>query len=151
MHIDITKVDTTFMRRRREQQIKFERSVLRELSISTLKKSVQQFFGRIKSGAGIVFDQAIEEGCFDIALEVYLLGSRYSRLGYYGEPFEEIKYRSQEELDNFSNALFDFITFWGNIPEDEKVTIQRACHLFIEHWFSEGFHKGKMKYKMRIQ
>ena len=45
MHIDITKVDTTFMRRRREQQIKFERSVLRELSISTLKKSVQQFLG----------------------------------------------------------------------------------------------------------
>ena len=150
LDFNTTKIDTSFMKRRREQLIKFERSVLRELSITLLKKSFQQYFGNMQTGVGMVFDQAVEEGCYDIASELYLLGSRYSRVGYYGEPFEEIKYRSQEELNNFSTALYEFISFWGNIPTEAMESIKSACGQFVDYWFSEGFHKGKMKYKMRF-
>ena len=144
-------IDTTFINKRREQLIKFERSVLRELSVNILKKSIQQYFGALHTGVGVVFDQAMEEGLYDVALEVYLLGSSYSRIGYYGEPFEEVKSRCEEELSNFSNAIYDFIIFWGNIPEQQdRKHLKYKCEQYIEHWFHGGFTKGKMKYKMRM-
>ncbi|MES8790486.1 DUF2521 family protein, partial [Cutibacterium acnes] len=70
-----TNIDTSFLTRRRERQIKFERSVLRELSLAILKKSVQNYFAGLLTNSGLLFDQVIEEGCYDVALEVYLLGS----------------------------------------------------------------------------
>ncbi|WP_050632218.1 DUF2521 family protein [Bacillus andreraoultii] len=150
MNTDInTNIDTTFMKRRREQQMKFERSVLRELSIETLKKSVRQFFGVIESNVDGNFDQAVEEGCYDVALEVYLLGSSYSRLGYYGKPLEEVMETAQEERGNFAKALHDFIEFWG-APEKNNESLKYKCDQFVDHWFREGFTKGKMKYKMRL-
>lgn len=144
-------IDTTFITRRREQQIRFERSVLRELSLSILKKSVQQFFGPFRTGVGVIFDQSIEEGCYDVALEVYLLGSRYSRIGYYGESFESVKSRTKIERDNFTNALAEFIAFWGNISDPVDMNdLKYRCEQFVNHWFKEGFTKGKLKYKMKL-
>lgn len=151
-HLDIyTNIDTSFIRRRRERQIRFERSVLHELSIAILKKSVENYFGDIQTNRDVIFDQAIKEGCYDVAIEVYLLGSSYSRLGYYGKPIEDVMASSAEERENFSKALRDFIVFWGTKPdEQDQDTLCKQCSQFVDHWFVEGFIKGKMKYKMRL-
>jgi hypothetical protein len=146
-----TNIDTSFLTRRRERQIKFERSVLRELSLAVLKKSVQNYFAGLLTNSGLLFDQVIEEGCYDVALEVYLLGSSYSRLGYYGKPIEEVKASSLEERRNFSKALQDFIAYWGaKLDEQNEPRLESQCDAFVDHWFMEGFMKGKMKYKMRL-
>ncbi|MCU9615182.1 YbaK family protein [Caldibacillus lycopersici] len=146
-------IDTSLMRRRREKQIKFERSVLRELSLEKLKKSVQAHFGNIYSGIGMVMDNAIEEGCYDVAVEAYILGSHYSRLGYYGEPMESIKPRSLKEQTNLAKALADFISYWSNFDGGNGAldeSLHYKCEQYVDHWWVEGFTKGKMKYKMRM-
>jgi len=146
-----TNIDTSFLARRRERQIKFERSVLQELSLAILKKSVHNYFAGLLTNSGFLFDQVIEEGCYDVALEVYLLGSSYSRLGYYGKPIEEVKISSLEERRNFSKALQDFIAYWGaKLDEQNAARLKHQCEAFVDYWFKEGFTKGKMKYKMRL-
>lgn len=145
-------VDTSFIRRRREQQIKFERSVLRELSLETLKKGFHAHFGTITSNGSMMLDSAIQEGCYDIAVEAFLSGSRYSRLGYYGESLESVKDKSFVERDQLAQALAEFITYWSHIGvehvQDERLAAK--CQQYINYWWEEGFTKGKIKYKMKM-
>jgi hypothetical protein len=74
-------VITSFKEKKREKEIKYERKMLRELSLNTLRAKVQQYFFPFYKG-GRMFPSAIEEGCIDMAIEAYLLGASYSRLGY---------------------------------------------------------------------
>jgi len=145
-------IDTSFMRRRREKQIKFERSMLRELSLQKLKKGVQNHFGSFSSGAGHMLDNAIEEGCYDVAVEAFLLGSRYSRLGYYGSSLETVMERSKNERVNLAKALKEFITYWtqmGPIPVHDE-SLQVKCEHYVDDWWKEGYTKGVQKYKLRL-
>lgn len=144
-------VDTSFMKRRREQQVKYERSVLRELSLDKLKKGFQKYFGNISSQGGHMLDSAIEEGCFDVAVEAYLTGSRYSRVGYYGEDTEKVMERSKER-DDLTQALAEFITYWSSMNDTGKVneSLLYKCEQYIDYWWQEGFIKGKLKYKMKL-
>lgn len=144
-------VDTTFLKRRHEKQIRFERSLLRELSLEALKKSVGRFFGTAPASGGDMFGVAVEEGFYDIALEAYILGSRYSRIGYYGKPLEEVLESSEEERESYALALYDFITFWlsGRFGSGD-VKLQETCRQFVKYWFIEGFNNGKLRYKMRL-
>ncbi|WP_062350452.1 DUF2521 family protein [Bacillus kwashiorkori] len=145
-------VITSFVEKRRERQVKFERSVLRELSLEGLKKGFQTYFGSIKTGSGLMLDQAIEEGCYDVAVESYLLGSRFSRLGYYGEPLEEIMKRSTEERTLLAKALMDFISYWSGIGQALEIEeqLKSKCNNFVNYWWQEGYMNGKMKYKMKL-
>ncbi|MDV2687008.1 DUF2521 family protein, partial [Alkalihalophilus lindianensis] len=54
-------VITTFKEKRREKQIKYERSVLRELSIQTLKERVQHYFGSSRIVSSLIMNSGIEE------------------------------------------------------------------------------------------
>jgi len=146
------KVITTFPQKRRERQIRFERSLMRELSIETLRTSFRWFFDwqGFMASQSLLF--AIEEGCYDIAVETFLFGSQFSRLGYFGVPWEEIHRRSQKQLSLFSRGLADFIHYWVNENREREVEadLLDACSRFVEYWFREGFLKGKMKYKMKL-
>ena len=86
-------VITTFKEKRREKQIKYERSVLKDLSINTLKERVQQYFGSTRIASSFVMNTGIEEACYDVALEAFLLGAKFSKFGYYGEDIEEVRMR----------------------------------------------------------
>jgi Protein of unknown function (DUF2521) len=150
--VNTLTVITSFNEKRREKQIKYERSMLKELTIQMLRKKVRHFFGTLSSGAGVILDQAIEEGCFDIAIEAYLLGSRFSRFGYYGETVDQVKERSIYELEQLSDALYDFIQFWVNIKSEQKMDerLMIKCEQFVNEWWLEGFNRGRMKYKLRL-
>lgn len=145
-------VITTFPQKQRERQIRFERSLMRELTIEALRTSFRQFF----NGKEYIVSQslllAIEEGCYDIAIETFLFGSQFSRLGYFGVPWEEVYKRSQKQLSLFSRGLADFIHYWVNEDRDREVEadLLGACSQFVEYWFREGFLKGIMKYKMKL-
>jgi len=145
-------VITTLKEKRREKQIKYERSMLKELTIQMLRREVRNHFGSLSSGAGVMLDQAIEEGCFDIAIEAYLLGSRFSRFGYYGESADQVKERSIHEMEQLSQALYDFIQFWTNIRLEQKEdeTLMIKCEQFVNDWWLEGFHRGRKKYKLKL-
>ena len=84
-------VITSFNAKRRERQIKYERKLLKELSIQSLKKSVQEYFGSERIEGGLWIQQGVEEGCYDVAIEAFLLGGQYSRFGHYGESIEQAK------------------------------------------------------------
>jgi hypothetical protein len=143
---------TSFSEKKKERQILFERSVLRELTIDKLKKSVQLHFGIISTGSGFLMDQAVEEGCYDIAVESYILGSQFSRFGYYGEEVNTAMDRAHEEIQQLSNALNEFIDFWTmSREEDESHTIfSKKCKPFVVFWWKEGFQTGMRKYKLRL-
>ncbi|WP_152966821.1 DUF2521 family protein, partial [Sporosarcina globispora] len=86
-------VITTFNEKKREKQIKYEKSVLREISIKALKEKVQQFFGSSRFVSGLLMNTGIEEACYDVAIEAYLLGANYSRFGHFGESMDQIRKR----------------------------------------------------------
>ena len=145
-------VITTFPQKQREKQIRFERRILRELSIEQLKRGVQQFFGDFHFGSINMLGTAIEEGCYDIAIEAFLLGSKYSRLGYYGLSWEEIKERTSEDRRTYARGLAEFIDYWS-MPGKEKNmydSLLVICEHYVEYWIHEGFLKGKQHYKMRL-
>ena len=145
-------IDTSFTMRRRERQIRFERSVLREMSLELLKKSFQTYFGTLFTHGKFVFGDAIQEGCYDVAIEAYLSGSRYSRLNHYGEPIESLKSKSFSERRSLAKTLEEFILYWGNMQEETKYNeaLPSSCENFVNYWWEEGLKKGTMKYKMKV-
>lgn len=144
-------VITTLKERRYEKQLRFERKVLRELSLEGLKVSVGEFFYPFFY-CDSSYMTAIEEGSIDMALEAYLLGASYSRLGHYGEPIEHVRQRSREEEKYLVDALFDYLQYWelaaGNDFKMESLHL--ASEQFIDHWWSKGFKNGEIRYKMRL-
>lgn len=144
-------VITTFKEKRKEKQLKYERRMLRELSYEEIKKIVNEYFHHYFR-VGLSFSSVIEEGCVDIAIETYLLGASYSKFGYYGESIEAVEARCYQQEKNYTDALYDFITYWGQIGEDAMVneSLYYACEHFVHRWWTEGFRKGEKRYKMRL-
>ena len=143
-------IDLTFMKKRRERQIQYEQSVLRDISYRTLKDGVEKHFGNFIFNGRPVIGSTIEEICYDMAIEAYLAGSRYSRLGYYGEPQESVFQKSAGERTVLGKELADYFFRWqleSLVPEDEFL---ETCQLYIDEWWIRGFQNGKMKYKLRI-
>lgn len=55
----------------------------------------------------------VEEACYDVALEAYLLGAKFSKFGYYGEDIDEVKKRCYKEEKHLIDTLFNFFTLLG--------------------------------------
>ena len=68
-------------RRKTKAKLKYERKMLRELS---LKHCVQIFVMPFKCKE---LHRQYEDYCIELGIESYLLGARYSKFGYYGESF----------------------------------------------------------------
>ena len=145
-------VITTFTSKRREKQIKHERSLLKELSIQLLSKSVQQFFGSIRMQGGVFLQHGLEEGCYDVAIEAFLLGAQYSRFAPLREEKDQIQSRCQKEMKHLTDTLFNFWLYWGKLGEEVvfNESLFYSCEGFIDYWWNEGFSKADKRRKMRL-
>ena len=140
-----------FEERRREQQVEYERRLLQDLSVENLRLSIRDFFG-FGSFNGIRVSEVLEEGCFDVAIESYLLGGHYSRFGYYGESEDMVRARCQKEETRLIDILFNFILYWGKIGDQELYndSLYYRCSAYVEIWWKEGFRTGERSYKLRL-
>lgn len=143
-------VITTFKEKRREKQIKYERSVLRDLSIKMLKERVQQYFGSTRIASSFVMNTGVEEGCYDVALEAYLLGAKYSKFGYYGENIDEVRIRCFQEEKHLIDTLYNFLLLWGNEESGMSESLYYLCEQYVHVWWREGFEKGERRHKLRL-
>jgi hypothetical protein len=144
-------VITTFKDKQREKQIKYERSVLKDLSINKLKERVKQYFGSSRVASSFVMNTGIEEACYDVALEAYLLGAKFSKFGYYGEGIEEVKDRCYFEEKHLIDTLYNFLLYWGNGEEGTmSESLYYMCEQYINVWWREGFEKGERRHKLRL-
>jgi hypothetical protein len=143
-------VITSFKEKKREKEIRYERKMLRDLSLEKLKKQAHECFSPFYQTYR-VFPSVIEDGCIDMAIEAYLLGASYSRFGYYGEPLEMVKKRSAQEEKYLIDALFDFLCFWGEL-NDALIgeSLYYACEHYITNWWTEGFEKGKKRWRLKL-
>lgn len=137
-------VITTFNERQNKKQHTFERRLLRDLSLSIIRKRVRtSFFSYISRY------HAFEEYCMEAAIEAYLLGGRYSKFGYNGESFLEVKLRSAYDEQCLVDSLFEFLMVTTDeIPEQEA--LHDLCQAYISSWWKEGFDKGERRYKLRL-
>ena len=144
-------VITTFKEKRREKQIKYERSVLRDLSINTLKERVKQYFGSTNLAQSFVMNTGIEEACYDVALEAFLLGAKFSKFGYRGENAEDVRKRCFREEKHLIDTLYNFLLYWGNGQEGTmSESLYYLCEQYIFAWWKEGFEKGQRRHKLRL-
>ncbi|MEI5909230.1 DUF2521 family protein [Bacillus spongiae] len=145
-------VITTFNAKRREKQIKYERRLLKEISIKLLSESVRKYFGTLKVQGGLFMQEGFDEACYDVAIESYLLGGKLSRLGKSGESIERIKSTVATELKHLTDTIYNFWLYWAEVgvanPVDESFYF--ACEQFVDNWWNEGFQKGIQRYKLRL-
>ena len=144
-------VITTFKEKHREKQIKYERSVLKDLSIKMLKERVQQYFGSTRIASNFIMNTGIEEACYDVALEAYLLGAKFSKFGYHGEDLEEVRRRCAKEEKHLIDTLYNFLLYWGNGNEGAmSESLYYQSEQYVHVWWREGFEKGQMRHKLRL-
>lgn len=144
-------VITTFKVKQREKQIKYERSVLKDLSIKMLKERVKQYFGSSRIASSMILNTGIEEACYDVAMESYLLGAKFSKFGYYGENIEEVRKRSLYQEKHLIETLYNFFLYWGNEEEGAlSESLYYMCEQYVHIWWREGFEKGERRHKLRL-
>lgn len=143
----------TFTEKQREKQIKYERTVLRDLSIQMLKNSVKNHFGSSRIASSVLMKSGMEEACYDVAIEAYLLGARMSRFGYFGEQMLQVQARCVDERKHLTDTLYNFILYWGYGMMDEGIhseSLFYMCEQYVDTWWCEGFQKGERRYKLRL-
>lgn len=144
-------VITTLKEKREAKRLAFERKVLRELSIKQLKEKVNYYFSPFFRSHSI-FSTAIEDGSIDIAIEVYILGAKMSKFGYFGESEEQVKDRCFDEVKYYTDSLYEYLQYWGAASGNDLAneSVHMAAGQFVAQWWREGFRKGEMRYKMRL-
>lgn len=144
-------VITTLKDKRRDKQIKYERTVLRDLSINMLKASVKRLFGSTSFTQNLMMQSGIEEACYDVAIEAYILGAKFSKFGYYGESMESIRQRCAKEEKHFADTLYNFLLYWGSLDEGMySESLYYLCEQYVSEWWLEGFKKGELRHKLRL-
>lgn len=144
-------VITTLKEKQKAKQVKHDRKILRELSIETLKGRVQEFFAADRV-VGAYFNDVLEEACYDVAIEAFLLGANYSKFSSYGEPMETARNRCHKEEKHLTDTLFNFILYWGKVGDDDiyNESLYYRCEAYVGAWWKEGFEKGEKRRKMRL-
>jgi hypothetical protein len=147
----MNNVIETFKEKKREKQITYERKMLKELSYEALKRKMNEYFDPYFQ-SGYLFISSFQDGCIDIAIESFLLGARYSRFGYFGETFEMVKNRCQQEEKYLIDALYDYLLHWGQIGDNDFIleSLYYTCDRYVSYWWAEGFHKGEKRYRLRL-
>lgn len=142
---------TSLADKRRDKQIKYERSILKDLTLTQLKAKAYESFG-VFMHSGTFDYSAIEDGCIDFSIEAYLLGASYSRFGFFGESIQTVNKRSRSEEKLLVDELYEYMLIWGNHSENDftNESIYYACEFLIHSWWSEGFDKGEKRYKLRL-
>lgn len=136
--------------KKREKQIKYERSVLKELSIKDLKAKVARYFGSSQLTKSVIINEGMEEACFDVAIEAFLLGANFSKFNEWGEDIPTIKNRCLEEDKHLKDTLFHFLLYWGSEESSKNESLYYLCEQFVDAWWLEGFHKANKRRKLRL-
>lgn len=142
-------VITTFHERQREKRWKFERVVLRKLSLPTVQRSIRQYFQPVLSFE-VFTHPYLTDQCLDIAVEAYLLGAEYSRFGYFGEKMESVLARCNCELTSLYEQLEGYFLLWLN-DDNDRSTYEVIVGQFIYHWWQKGYEEGSKRYRLRLQ
>ncbi|AYV68905.1 MULTISPECIES: DUF2521 family protein [Niallia] len=143
-------VITSFDIRKREKQIKYERAVLREISLKELKEKVAHYFGSSNLTSSILMNNGIEEACYDVAIEAFLLGANYSKFSEYGEEVQAIKNRCKEEDVHLKETLYHFLLYWGSEESNKNESLYYLCEQFVDEWWLEGYTKANKRRKLRL-
>ncbi|ENQ3080685.1 TPA: DUF2521 family protein [Bacillus pseudomycoides] len=132
--------------KQREKQLKYERKILRELSLQTLRENIRNCF------CMDTFHRHYEDYCIELGIESYLLGARYSKFGYYGESLLDVKNRSSHEETQLTEMLFHFLTSvpLRTLEENEDEQLYQSCQYFISAWWKQGYEKGEKRYRMKL-
>ncbi len=143
-------VITSFKEKKKDKQVKYEKKLLKELSLEKLMNGVKLYFDPFFRRAS--FSQAIEDGGVDVAIEAYLLGASFGKIGHFGESFEEIKKRCYSEEKYLIDTLYEYLNYWGNFGDNDIVSesLHMACEQYVSKWINEGFQKGIMRHKLRL-
>ncbi len=121
------------------------------LSLNMLKERVQQYFGSTRIAESFVMNTGIEEACYDVALEAYLLGAKFSKFGYHGEDAEDVRRRCSREEKHLIDTLYNFLLYWGNGGEGAmSESLYYHCEQYVLVWWREGFEKGQRRHKLRL-
>lgn len=136
--------------KKREKQIKYEKSVLRELSVKDLKEKVAHYFGSSQLTSSVIMNQGMEEACYDVAIEAFLLGANFSKFSAWGEDIPTIKNRCLEEDKHLKDTLFHFLLYWGSEESSKNESLYYLCEQFVNAWWLEGYNKAIKRKKLRL-
>ncbi|WP_246421748.1 DUF2521 family protein [Texcoconibacillus texcoconensis] len=142
-------VITTFGERQRQKQWKFERNILRNLSVQSLRKDVQQQFLRF-----LPLDQIgqmyVEDYCLDIGVDSYLLGASFSRFGYYGDTAEKTMDRCREQIEEYIDQVKHHLYAWTYGMEVDEEEFVEAGKAFVRRWWMKGFEEGEKQHRLKM-
>ncbi|UOE94289.1 DUF2521 family protein [Alkalihalobacillus sp. LMS39] len=142
-------VITTFSEKQREKRWKFERKVLRQLSLTELRENVKQQFQPLFP-LEFMNHPYLLDPCIDTAIDAYLLGAEYSRFGYHGEDVTEVKARCKEELDEVQIQIFELLESWFLYDGIRMESLAICVDVFIQTWWERGFFEGQKRYRLRL-
>ncbi|MFD2617417.1 DUF2521 family protein [Terrilactibacillus laevilacticus] len=133
----------------RHKQIDFERQNLQDVSLIKIQESIKNTFDGFLEPLSS-YMQTVVDMCIDYAVESFLLGASYSRLGYYGVEMMNAFQRSREPFKMLVDDLYDFWIFWYYIDNIKNEAIHKACESFLYYWWKEGFETALKRYRMRL-
>ncbi|WP_088106074.1 YbaK family protein [Halalkalibacter urbisdiaboli] len=142
-------VITTFFDKRREKQWKFERKVLRRVSLKKMKGNVRDHFRQVIPFHFLTHPFLIDP-CMDLAIDAYLLGAEYGRFGYLGETEDEVKERCNVELNDLSHSLFDFLQTWLMNEDYLLDSLKITTDVFINEWWEKGFREAEKLLRLKL-
>ncbi|NEU32511.1 YbaK family protein [bacterium LRH843] len=145
----MSTIVTTLSDRRREKQWKFERNVLRKLSLEELKADAMEHFRPVVPFYFLSHPFLLDP-CMDMAIDAYLLGSTYSRFGYLGESAHEVRKRCDEELTDISYTMFNILQGWLIDSDFLLDSLHVATEAFVMSWWEKGFKEGEKRHRMRL-
>lgn len=141
----------SFQDKIREKQLKYERTMMKEISLKEIKKSVDSCFGH-HFHIGLLNKGRIEEGCMDFAVESFLIGAKYSKFGCSGEALVDVQNRSRLEDKALLDEMYEYLLNWGQKEEymlaNESIYI--ASGHFLNIWWKEGYLRGMKRRKLRL-
>lgn len=94
-------------------------------------------------------NSGIEEACYDVAIEAFLLGANYSKFSEYGEEIQAIKNRCKEEDVHLKETLYHFLLYWGSEESNKNESLYYLCEQFVDEWWLEGYMKANKRRKLR--
>lgn len=147
----VDNVILSFKEKRRDKQLRYERKVLKDLKPKLLKERYHSFMADQQS-LGITSSHVLEEGCYDVAIEAFLLGANFSKFQHYGESVDTIKARCFHEEKHLIDTLFNFILYWGKISDFDMYneSLYYRCEQYVDNWWHDGFFSGAKRYKLRL-
>ncbi|KGX90420.1 hypothetical protein N781_07785 [Pontibacillus halophilus JSM 076056 = DSM 19796] len=139
--------------RRLNNQLQFERSLLKELTLEEVQRDSEKRFKRYFPSY-TVYTSAIREEAIEQAIEAFLLGAEGSEKVEEGLANEEITNGYLPELRRLSFEFFDYMDYWNEATGANVWHFNRArasAEQFFLYWFQVGIEKGIRRRKLKMK